>query len=107
MSRTIIVYSDKTGKEPLTKWLNNLKDARIRRRIIARLRRMEQNHYGDCKHLQDGVFELRLFYGPGYRIYFGEDGETLIVLLCGGDKSTQDKDIQTAIRYWKEYKSNA
>ena len=107
MSKAIIVYSDKTGKEPFTKWLNSLKNARIRRRILARLRRIEQGNYGDCKHLQSGVFELRLFFGPGYRIYFGEDGNTLVVLLCGGDKSNQHKDIQKAIKFWQEYQSNA
>ena len=106
MSKTVIAYSDNTGKEPFTNWLNSLNDARIRRRILARLRRIEQGNYGDCKHLQYGVIELRLFFGPGYRIYIGEDGDTLIVLLCGGDKSNQDKDIQNAVKYWQEYKSN-
>ena len=107
MSKTVIVYNDKAGKEPFTKWLNSLKDALSRRRILARLRRIEQGNYGDCKHLQDGIFELRLFFGSGYRIYFGEDGDTVVVLLCGGDKSSQDKDIQTAVMYWKDYKDNA
>jgi len=107
MSKTVIVYNDKAGKEPFTKWLDSLKDTRTRRRILTRLRRIEQGNYGDCKHLQDGVFELRLFFGPGYRIYFGEDGDTVVVFLCGGDKSNQDKDIQTALIYWKEYKDNA
>lgn len=107
MSKTVIVYTDKAGKELFTKWLDSLQDASTRRRIIARLRRLEQGNYGDCKHLNDGIFELRLFFGPGYRIYFGEDGDTLVVLLCGGDKGNQDKDIQTAISYWKEYNSNA
>lgn len=107
MSKTIIVYRDETGKEPFTKWFNNLKDSRNRRRILSRLRRVEQGHYGDCKNIQDGVFELRLFFGPGYRVYFGEEGETLIVLLCAGNKNSQDKDIQTAVMHWKEYKSNA
>ncbi len=107
MYKTIIVYSDKNGKEPFTKWLHGLKDARSRRRILTRLRRIEQGNYGDCKHILNGVFELRLFFGPGYRIYFGEDGSKLVVLLCGGDKSSQQKDIQTAVSYWNEYKDNA
>ena len=107
MYKKVIVYSDKNGKEPFTKWLNGLNDARSRRRILTRLRRIEQGNYGDCKHLQDGVFELRLFFGPGYRIYFGEDGYRLVVLLCGGDKSIQQKDILKALKYWNEYKHNA
>lgn len=107
MPKTVIAYTDKSGREPFTNWLHGLKDAKSRRRILTRLRRIEQGNYGDCRYLQDGVFELRLFFGPGYRIYFGEDGDRLVVLLCGGDKSKQDKDIQTAIMYWKEYKDNA
>ena len=107
MPKTVIVYTDKVGKEPFTRWLNSLKDARDRRRILARLRRIEQGNYGDCKPIRDGVFELRLFFGPGYRIYFGKDGETLVILLCGGDKNSQGKDIRQAIMYWNEYKTNA
>ena len=107
MPKTVIVYTDKAGKEPFTRWLNSLKDARDRRRILARLRRIEQGNYGDCKPIQDGVFELRLFFGPGYRIYFGKDGKTLVILLCGGDKNSQGKDIKQAIMYWNEYKTNA
>ncbi|MGK0299089.1 MAG: putative addiction module killer protein [Gammaproteobacteria bacterium] len=72
-----------------------------------RLRRIEQGNYGDCKNIQDGVSELRLFFGSGYRIYFGENGNSLVVLLCAGDKSTQQKDIQKALKYWNEYKDNA
>jgi len=105
VSKTIIVYRDKTGKEPFTKWLYRLKDDGNRRHILARLRRIEQGNYGDCKHIENGVFELRLFFGPGYRIYFGEDGNTLVILLCGGNKSSQAGDTQKALRYWNEYKS--
>jgi putative addiction module killer protein len=107
MLKTVIAYADKSGNEPFTKWLDSLKDARSRRRVLARLRRIEQGHYSDCKRLQDGVFELRLFFGPGYRVYFGEDGDTIVVLLCGGDKRSQDKDIQAATRYWMNYKNDA
>jgi putative addiction module killer protein len=107
MSKTIIVYSDENGKEPFTKWFNSLQDARVRRQILARLRRLEQGNYGDSKYLRDGVFELRLFFGPGYRIYFGEDGNTLIILLCGGTKTRQVNDIERALKYWKEYKNHA
>jgi putative addiction module killer protein len=107
MLKTIIVYRDKHGKEPFTEWLNGLSDTRSRRRILMRLRRIEQGNYGDCTNIQDGVSELRLFFGSGYRIYFGENGNSLVVLLCAGDKSTQQKDIQKALKYWNEYKDNA
>lgn len=99
MSKTVIVYCDKNGKEPFTRWLNKIKDSTTRRRILTRLRRLEQGNYG--------VFELRLFFGPGYRIYFGEDGMRIIVLLCAGTKNTQNKDIKKALNYWKEYKNYA
>jgi putative addiction module killer protein len=58
---------------------------------------------GDWKSLQDGVFELRVDYGPGYRVYFGYDGQKLVLLLCGGDKKTQDRDIRLAKTYWKNH----
>lgn len=104
--KTVIVYADAKGREPFTDWLNGLKDAQGRRRILTRLRRIEQGNYGDYKQLQEGVFELRLFFGPGYRVYFGEDGDKLVVLLCGGDKSTQNQDIDTAFTYWREYQGH-
>jgi len=105
-SRSVIVYADGAGRELFTEWLFELKDPQARRRILARLRRIEQGNFGDCKHLQDGVHELRLFFGPGYRVYYGEDGDKIIVLLCGGDKSTQRKDVETAITCWKDYRSH-
>lgn len=107
MAKTIVIFKDETGVEPFTIWLNQLNDARYRRRVLTRLRRLEQGNYDDCNYLQDGIFELRLFYGPGYRIYFTEDGGTLIVLLCGEDNSSQIKNIQKATMYWIEYKNNA
>jgi putative addiction module killer protein len=90
---TVIIYADGVGNEPFTKWLYRLRDNVARRRILARLRRLEQGHRGDCKRIEDGVHELRLLFGPGYRIYYGEVGDKLIILLCGGDKSSQQDDI--------------
>lgn len=87
-------------------WLNRLKDSRVRRRILMRLRRLEQGNLGDSKHIRDRLYELRLFFGPGYRIYFGKDGDATIVLLSGGDKRSQDNDIHTALKYWQDYKIN-
>ena len=80
-----------------------LRDGRTRRRILSRLLRVEQGNYGDYKALKDGVFELRFSFGSGYRVYFGEDGDTIVVLLCGGDKRTQSRDIAQAKAYWQEY----
>jgi putative addiction module killer protein len=104
--KIVIFYRDSTGNEPFTDWLNGLRDSVARRRILTRLRRMEQGNYGDFKPVGAGVNELRFFFGAGYRVYFGEDGDTLVVLLCGGDKSSQQRDIAQAQAYWQEYKYN-
>jgi putative addiction module killer protein len=77
------------------------------RRILARVSRMQQGNYGDCKPVGEGVSELRMFFGSGYRVYFGEHGNDWVVLLCGGDKSSQDDDITQAKVYWREYLSDA
>ncbi len=102
-----MVYQDADGNEPFTEWLNGLRDVKGRKRISIRLRRLEQGNYGDCQPVGEGVLELRMFFGPGYRVYFGEEGDTIVFLLCGGDKSSQKKDIETAKAYWKEHLSNA
>ncbi len=104
--KTVIVYVDANGNEPFTDWLTELKDQKSRERIRVRLRRLESGLYGDCEPVGDGVSELRLFFGPGYRVYFGEDEGHLVILLCGGDKGSQKRDIRTAKAYWKEYKEN-
>ena len=102
----VIVYRDATRKEPFTDWLHGLGDARTRRRILSRLVRLESGNFGDCEPVGGGVSELRFFFGSGYRVYFGRDGNTIVVLLSGGDKDSQRRDIQKAQAYWKEYLSN-
>jgi len=77
-------------------WLNGLRDARGRARINARITRMQTGNLGDVKALGDGLHEARIFYGPGYRLYFIQEGKTLIVLLSGGDKGSQRRDIERA-----------
>jgi putative addiction module killer protein len=77
-----------------------------RKRILARVARMQQGNFGDCEPVGDGVRELRLFFGPGYRVYFAERGDEIVVLLCGGDKNSQKNDIQQAKTYWREYVSH-
>ena len=106
IQKTVIVYRDAAGVEPFTDWLIGLRDARTRRRILQRLFRLESGNYGDCKPVGGGVSELRFFFGPGYRVYFGEDGDTIVVLLCAGDKSSQRADIRRARAFWKEYLSH-
>jgi putative addiction module killer protein len=101
--KRVIVYAKKSGKEPFTEWLYSLRDVMGRKRILARVSRLQQGHYGDCEPVGEGVSELRLFFGSGYRVYFGEQNNQIVVLLCGGDKGNQDKDIEQAKAYWKEY----
>ncbi|WP_407117577.1 type II toxin-antitoxin system RelE/ParE family toxin [Bradyrhizobium sp. LMG 9283] len=83
-------------------WLRALKDANAVARIATRIRRLELGNLGDVKPVGEGVSELRIDYGPGYRIYFIQQGNTVVILLCGGDKRTQNKDIRTAKRMAKE-----
>ena len=105
--KQLVFYQDQAGNEPFNDWLNGFRDAALRRRILQRLFRVQSGNYGDYKPVKGGVFELRLHFGSGYRIYFGEDGERIVVLLCGGDKSTQKNDIESAQTYWKEYLNDA
>lgn len=104
--KQVLVYATPDGKEPFTNWLNNLRDVVGRKRILARVSRLQQGNYGDCKSIGEGVSELRMFFGSGYRVYFGERNNEIVVLLCGGDKSSQDKDIEQAKIYWQEYLSD-
>ena len=100
---TVIVYQDAEGKEPFTKWLNGVRDRRDCRLILKRVGRLEQGLYGHCRSVGEGIPELRILFGPGYRVYFGEKADCIVVLLCGGDKSSQNLDIQGAKAYWKKY----
>ena len=104
--KRVIVYVDTHGNEPFTDWIESLRDVMGRKRILARIGRLEHGNYGDSKGVGEGVSELRMMFGPGYRVYIGEEPENSVVLLCGGDKSTQEQDIETAQRYWKEYTSH-
>lgn len=79
-----------------TKWLADLRDQSARSRILLRVRRLEQGNPGDVKPVGEGVSEMRIAYGPGYRVYFISKGQTIIILLCGGDKRTQSEDIAKA-----------
>jgi putative addiction module killer protein len=98
-------YQTAEGKAPMAEWLEGLRDGATRARITARLDRIKAGLLGDWKSLSGGVCELRIDHGPGYRVYYGQEGNTLILLLCGGDKSTQAKDIERAHAYWKDYKA--
>ncbi len=104
--RELRVYESSSGKVPFEDWIESLRDAKGRAQIQVRLDRLEQGNLGDCKPVGQGVLEIRIGFGPGYRVYFGEDGPVVILLLIGGDKCTQDKDIKTAMRYWQQYRKD-
>lgn len=98
-------YSAAEGDEPFTAWLSALPDRQARARVLVRLERLEYGNFGDSRYLRDGVSELRIDWGPGYRVYYGRDGGRVIVLLCGGDKRRQGADIERAVELWREYAS--
>ena len=98
-------YRTKDGREPFTDWLDSLTDQRGIKQIAQRVRRLRAGNLGDYKG-SEGILELRFkSKGPGYRIYCGMDGQTLIILLCGGDKSSQKKDFKKAKEYWDDHNS--
>lgn len=100
--KNIIDYTDSNGIAPIREWLNGL-DISIAIRIRARLRRVALGNFGDAKTVGEGVSELRLMFGSGYRIYFAQHENEFVVILCGGDKSTQSKDIEKAQLYWLDF----
>jgi len=102
---TIKKFVTHDGKCPFDDWMQKLKDPIGKAMIINRLDRLKQGNPGDFKDLGDGVFELRLFTGPGYRIYCAWEGNTLVLLINGGDKSQQSKKISLAKDYWNTYRN--
>jgi putative addiction module killer protein len=101
----IEIYETPSGKRPFEIWVKEIKEIHTRAKIRTRLDRLKLGNFGDCKTLQEGVCELRIHYGPGIRIYYGKIGNKVVLLLCGGDKSSQDKDIEKAKEYFKDYQS--
>ena len=99
----IFLYQTVKGQIPFEDWFKNLRDSSTRAKIQVRLRRMAEGHLGDFKNIGLGIFELRIHWGPGYRIYFGMSGAHKIVLLLGGHKKTQRTDIHKATEYWQDY----
>lgn len=102
--KKIIPYSTQNGKTPFIEWLQSF-DKKTKAIITSRFNRIELGNYGDCKPVGEGVMELRYSFGPGYRVYFGIDNDKLIILLIGGDKSSQQRDIKKAKEFWQDYKT--
>ena len=100
----IRIYTEATGRAPFAEWLNTLKDVQGRARIRARLARVQAGSLGVCKPLREGVQELRIDHGPGYRVFLSRQGPVLVLLLCGSDKCEQDKAIKLALTYLADWK---
>ncbi len=92
-----------TGRSPFAEWFNGL-DAVTAARVDKYIRRLETGNFGAAKSLRDGVYELRIDFGPGYRVYYGREGRTIIILLGGGSKRRQNADIAAALARWKKYR---
>lgn len=103
---TVREYIDERGRSPFRSWLTTL-DQAVRARIQARILRFELGNLGDHQQVGGGVWEVRLAFGPGYRVYFGKSGVDLVLLLLGGDKGSQRKDIKRAQDYWATYLKEA
>lgn len=104
MEIEIEIYKTQFGKNPFLNWIKRLKDSRTRAKILFRLERLRVGNFGDCKSVGGGVFELRIHYGPGIRVYYSKVGTKIILLLCGGDKGSQIKDIKNAQEFLEDYK---
>jgi putative addiction module killer protein len=97
-------YVTESGKDVFGEWLAGLKDARARAKVAVRVARLAAENFGDCKPLQGGVWEMRVDWGPGYRVYYALVGQSCVLLLSGGDKRRQAADIKRAVGYWNDYK---
>ena len=96
-------YVSPEGFDPYAQWLAGLADRQARARVVVRVLRMGSGSFGDCKPLRDGVWELRIDWGPGYRVYYAQAGKRLVLRLAGGDKRKQKTDIDTAIERWADW----
>ena len=99
----IQTYQSPEGVDHYTEWLAGLADRQARARVVVRVLRMGAGNMGDCKPLSDGVWELKIDHGPGYRVYYAQAGKRLILLLAGGDKRKQQADIDKAIARWNDW----
>jgi putative addiction module killer protein len=99
----LLEFVTREGRNPFREWLEGLRDREARAKIRVRLNRIRLGNFGDSKSVGVGVNELRIPHGPGYRVYFGRKDNTVVILLYGGDKKTQSRDIALAQRYWEEY----
>ena len=100
----IVTYQDRSGRKPYAEWLDGLTDKQAKARILVRVNRLAGGNFGDCKPVREGVQELRIDHGPGYRLYLSRQGPEMILLLCGSDKGDQNRAIKQAIDYLNDWK---
>jgi len=100
-------YLTPDGKDVVLDWLQSLRDTKARIAIDRRINRMESDNFGDHRFCRDGVWELRIDVGPGYRVYYALAGSQVVLLLAGGDKRTQDADIKRAAAYWQDWQGRS
>jgi len=104
IANTLREYTDELGNSPYADWLKSLRDIKARARIIMQVDRIELGLFSDSRPIGEGLSEVRIHYGPGYRVYYGKAGKHIYLLLCGGDKLTQDRDIKRAKAYWQDHR---
>jgi putative addiction module killer protein len=100
----VYTFETSEGKVPFNDWFLSIRDSKTRARIETRIDRLSLGNFSNCEPARGGVTELKMDFGPGYRVYFGQDGRTLVILLGGGTKDTQDADMKLARQYWRDYK---
>lgn len=104
IEKAVYFYQSGSGRVPFEEWLLSLDDARAKSVVRARLARLRVGSFGDCKSIGRGIYELRIFYGPGYRIYFARLSDRSLLILRAGAKDRQKQDIQEAERCWDDYR---
>ena len=100
----VIRYVKENGLEPFAQWFSSLRDLQVKTAIRRRIDRLQAGNFGNSRALRSGVSEIKIDLGPGYRVYFATQGKQIVVLLCGGDKGSQDADIDRAVGYWEDWK---
>jgi putative addiction module killer protein len=99
----LLDYQTADGLDPFKEWLASVADRQARAKVAVRVQRVAAGNFGDHKPVSDGVWELRIDHGPGYRVYYAQAGRRVLLLLIGGDKRRQQADIETAVRYWQDW----
>ena len=100
---TVRHYLTADERDVFNEWLKTVRDPLVKLQVARRVNRVEQGNFGDHRFCRDGVWKLRIHQGAGYRVYYALTGTTVVLLLCGGDKPSQDADIERAVEYWQDW----